>query len=59
MILYSNGSFLWFNKKFRKKLKQITAKKYVIACALPETEDHIHSFQVDFPPLYHLKTSGF
>ena len=29
----------------------------LIFCALPEAEDHINSFQVDFPSLYHLKTS--
>ena len=32
-------------------------QKYVIACALAETEDHINSFQVEFPSLYHPKTS--
>ena len=37
--------------------KKITAKKYLIACALPETEDHINSFQVDLPSPYHLKAS--
>ena len=41
---------------FRKNEKKLTAKKYLIVCALPETED---SFQVKFPSLYHQKTSGF
>ena len=35
---YSNGSFLLL-------------KKCVIVCALPETEDHINSFQINFPSL--------
>ena len=26
---------------------------------LYQKQDHINSFQVDLPPLYHLKTSGF
>ena len=45
---YSNGSFLLLNNIFRKKLNKL------IVCALPETENHINSFQVYFPSLYHL-----
>ena len=49
----------FFYNMFRKNEKKLTAKKYLIVCALPETEDHINSFQVKFPSLYHQKTSGF
>ena len=37
--------------------KKLTAKKYVTVCVLPETEDHINLFQVNFLSLYHLKIS--
>ena len=37
----------------------LTAKKYLIVCALPETEDHVNPFQVDYPSSHHLKPSGF
>ena len=36
-----------------------TARKDLIICSLPETEDHINSFQVNLPSAHHLKTSGF
>ena len=39
-----------------KKRKSLTAKKHFIVCALPETERHINSFEVDLPTSYHLKT---
>ena len=48
-------TFAWQYEKMEKKL---TAKKYVIVCALPETEDRINSFQVKFPSLYCLKASA-
>ena len=35
----------------RKNEKKKTPKKYLIVCALPETEDHINSFQVDVSSL--------
>ena len=35
----------------KKKEKKKTLKKYLILCALPETEDHINSFQVDVSSL--------
>ena len=38
--------------------KKLTAKKYAIVCALPETEDYINSFQVDFSCLYYMKASA-
>ena len=44
---------------FTKNEKKITAKKHLIVCALPETEDHINSFQVDLPSPHYLKASGF
>ena len=59
---YLNESFLLLNNMFRKNEKKkiiITAKKFLIVFALPETEDHINSFQINLPPPYHLKTSGF
>ena len=34
-----------------------TVKKDLIACALPETEDHINSFQVNVHSPCHLRTS--
>ena len=40
-------------------MKNLTTKKYLIVCTLPETEDHINSFQVDLSSPHHLKTSGF
>ena len=55
---YSNELFLLLNDLFRKKFKKLTAKIYLIDCALPETEDHINSFQVDVPSPRHLKISG-
>ena len=42
--------------------KNLIAKKHLIVCTLPETEDHIDSFQVDVSSPYHLeplKTSDF
>ena len=45
--------------KCLEKMKKLAAKKFLIFCALLETEDHITSFQVDVPSPYHLKTSGF
>ena len=39
------------------KIKKITTKNRIIVCALPETEDHINSFQVDFPSSDHPRTS--
>ena len=51
--------FFGLTTNLKKKLKQRTAKKYVIDFALSETVDHINSFQVDFPSPHHLKTSGF
>ena len=57
---YSNESlFLLLNNIFRNDEKKSIAKKYLIACALPETEDHIDSFQADVPSPYPLKTFGF
>ena len=56
---YSNKSFRLLNNMFRKNEKKLTAKKHLIVCALPETEVHINSFQVDLPSPHHLKTSGF
>ena len=56
---YSNKSFLLLNNMFRKKWKNLTAKTYLIVCALTETEDHINPFQVDLPCPHHLQTSGF
>ena len=41
---YSNESFISLAQQ-----NEITAKKYLIARALPETEDHVDSFQVDVP----------
>ena len=41
----------------KKNEKKLTAKKYVTVCVLPETEDHINLFQVNFLSLYHLKIS--
>ena len=38
-----------------KNEKELTAKNYAIVYALPETENHINSFQFDFHSLYHLK----
>ena len=40
---YSNGSFLSLNNLFRN-MKKLTAEKYLIVCALPETEDYINLF---------------
>ena len=54
---YSKGSFLLLNNIFRKKMKKTNFQKFVIVCALPETEYHIYSIQVNFPTPYHLKTS--
>ena len=54
---YSSESFLLLNNMFTKNFKKLTAKKHLIACALPGTEDHINSFQVDVPFPYHLETS--
>ena len=42
-------------KKKNKKL--VIAQKHLIVRPLPETEDHINSFQVDVPSPYHLRTS--
>ena len=44
---------------FQKRWKKSIAKKYLIACTLPETEDPIDSFQADVPSPYPLKTFGF
>ena len=56
---YTNKSFLLLgNTICLEKIKK-TAKKNIIVCSLPETEDHVNSFQVGFPSPYHLKTSGF
>ena len=30
-------------------MKKLIAEKYLIVCALPESEDHINSFQVALP----------
>ena len=43
------------NNNNNNKKKEVTAKKYLIVCALPET-DHINSFQVDIPSPCHLRT---
>ena len=40
---YSNGSFLSLSNLFRN-MKKLTAEKYLIVCALPETEDYINLF---------------
>ena len=42
---------------FRQNKKKLTGKNRITVCALPETEDHINSFQVDFPSPDHLRTS--
>ena len=47
------------NNGKNKRNKKLTAKKNLIVCSLPETEDHINSFQVDLSSPHHLKTSGF
>ena len=55
---HSNKSFLLLNNVFRKNEKN-WLPKYLIVCALTETEDHINPFQVHLPSPHHLKTSGF
>ena len=40
-------------------MNKLTAKKYRMVCALPETEDHINSFQVVLPSPNHLESFGF
>ena len=42
-----------------EKIEIINCQKSLIVCALPETEYHVNSFQVDLPSLHHLKTSCF
>ena len=37
--------------------KKKYCKKYLIVCALTETEDHINSFQVEVHSPCHLRTS--
>ena len=57
---YSNESLILLKNMFRKNGKKknlIIAQKHLIVCPLPETEDHINSFQVDVPSPYHLRTS--
>ena len=34
-------------------MKKINCQKYLIVCALTETEDHINPFQVDLPSPHH------
>ena len=51
MSSYSNESFFC-----SKHISKLTAKKYLIVCALPETEDYVNLFQVDVLSLYRLKT---
>ena len=49
---YSNKSFLLPNTCL-KKWKKLTAKIYLIVCALTETKDHINPFQVDLLSPHH------
>ena len=39
------------------KKKKKYCKKYLIVCALTETEDHVNSFQVEVNSPCHLRTS--
>ena len=50
---FSSKTYLEKNNNNNNK----NVKKYAIVCALPETDDHINPFHVDFPYLFHLKTS--
>ena len=59
---YSNESLILLKNMFRKNEKKknkklVIAQKHLIVRPLPETEDHINSFQVDVPSPYHLRTS--
>ena len=54
-VLIQMDHFFCSTTYLEKNEKKLTAKKYVIVCALLETEDHINSFQVDFPSIYQSK----
>ena len=41
----------------KKKKKKKYCKKYLVVCALTETEDHINLFQVEVHSTCHLRTS--